>query len=109
MNGFIRRDVIKGVSYFEGDIDGNRIESGACFIEEPLDVSKGRSKGFRTVEYKLKEIEIAKGLINFDYPLSAEVHFELLTTKRGQSIVISAVKPIEVVRGQPQSEQRKAA
>jgi hypothetical protein len=108
MNGFVRKDVIKGVTFFDGEIDGKHIQSGACFIEEPLDASKGRAKGFRTVEYKTSDAEVIKPVMHLEFPISAEVQFELLTSKRGQSIVVRSIKPIEAVRAQPQPD-RKAA
>nr|WP_315168320.1 hypothetical protein [uncultured Deefgea sp.] len=91
---FKRNDVVKGVSHFEGLIDGQMIRSGVVFIEEALSVEKGNAKGMRAVEYKCKDADLAKVLLSYDYPLQAEITFEMETTKRAQKIIVSAVKPL---------------
>jgi hypothetical protein len=92
VNQFSKRCVIKGVSFFADKIDGEAINSGSVFIEEQLDEKTGRSKGFRTVEYKCPDSEIPKRLISNTFPVEAEVVFELTTTKRAQTVTIADVR-----------------
>lgn len=99
MNQFSKVVAIKGVSFFADKIDGESINSGAVFIEEQLDDSKGRAKGFRTVEYKCPNSELPKALIHNTFPLECDVTFEITTSKRGQSITVVDAKPRSVPRG----------
>lgn len=93
MNQFTKQVPIKGVSFFADKIDGEAINSGAVFIEEALDDSKGRAKGFRTVEYKCPDSELPRSLIHNTFPLLCDVVFEITTTKRGQSITVVKATP----------------
>lgn len=92
MNQWSKVVVVKGVSFFADKIDGEMINSGAVFIEEQLDEKAGRSKGFRTVEYRCPDSEIPKRLIQNTFPMQADVVFELTTTKRGQSVSVVDVR-----------------
>jgi hypothetical protein len=94
MNQFTKQVPVKGVSFFADKIDGEQINSGAVFIEEQLDDSKGRAKGFRTVEYKTPDSELPKALIHNTFPVLCEVVFEITTTKRGQAITVVDARPV---------------
>lgn len=100
MNGFVCKDVIKGVIFFDGEIDGKYIQFGVCFIEEFFDVSKGWVKGFWMVEYKISDVEVIKFVMYFEFLIFVEVQFELFMSKCGQFIVVCFIKFIEVVCGQ---------
>lgn len=107
MNQWTKSVVIKGVAFFADKIDGELINSGSLFIEEQLDEKSGRSKGFRTVEYKCPDSEIPKRLIHNTFPVQADVVFELTTTKRAQSVTVADVRP--TARGSQPSPMPKAA
>lgn len=107
MNQFTKQAAIKGVSFFADKIDGDMINSGAVFIEEELDNSKGRAKGFRTVEYRCPDSELPKALIHNTFPVMCEVTFELTTSKRGQ--VVSVVSAVPVSSSRPVQPLPKAA
>lgn len=89
MNGFQRVCIVKGAAYFNDKIDGEAIDSGSLFIEENLDESKGRARGVRTVEYRTPGHDLAKRLCTLELPAQFLVTFELVTTKRGQSVSVS--------------------
>lgn len=108
MNQFTKNAVVKGVSFFADKIDGEQVNVGAIFIEESLDESKGRAKGFRTVEYRCPDSELPKRLIHNTFPLQCEVVFAITTTKRGQTITIADVKPAAKAPQQPQPMPRAA-
>jgi hypothetical protein len=92
MNGFRKVCVVKGAGFFNDKIDGELIDSGSVFIEEQLDESKGRAKGFRTVEYRCENHELAARLCKGELPAQFDVQFEIVTSKRGQVIrVVDAV------------------
>ena len=93
--------VIKGAGYFKGAVEGVEHDTGQLFIEEPFDASQPRYFGFRTVEYKCLNSDIPLSIKHLQYPISAEVTLEISATKRGQSIVVTNLKPIEAVKAQP--------
>lgn len=101
--------IIKGVSKFRGAIDGQDIDSGAVFIEEPFDASNANAKGFRTVEYKAVNSEVVGRVFHLEFPITAEVTMEMSATKRGNVIVVHEVKPIGLATGQPAANPKQAA
>lgn len=94
--------VVKGVSFFEGQIDGKQMSSASIFVEEKMDEKSGTAKGFRTVEHKCVNADVIKRVFNNDFPMSAEVSLELLVKKGTQSFVVTALKPITKVSPVPQ-------
>lgn len=92
---FVSKCKIMGVAHFHDSIDGKDIDSGTIFIEEALDESSGRSKGFRAVEYKTPDHVLAKALLHNAFPLMAEVTFMSKVTKGSQSLSIVSVKPVQ--------------
>jgi hypothetical protein len=93
--------VIKGAGFFVGEVEGTQHDTGQLFIEEPFDPSKPTYFGFRTVEYKCLNSDIPKSVKHLQFPISAEVTMEISASKRGQTIVVTAIKPIEPVKAQP--------
>lgn len=95
--------VIKGAGHFVGEIDGQNFNNGQVFIEEPFDPSKENYKGFRTVEYKCKDADVVMPIMHNPFPITAEVTMEIAATKRGQQIVVMAIKPLELAKAQPRA------
>ena len=87
---------VLGVAFFFGPIDGKEIDSGTIFIEEALDETTERAKGFRSVEYKCPNHLLAKALLHNTFPIIADVSFESKVTKSGTSMAIVAVKPLQL-------------
>lgn len=108
MDGFVKTSVIKGIAFFADKIEGQDVNVGSVFIEEQLDESKGNAKGFRTVEYKAASAEVVRPLMNLEFPISGEVHFRMLVSKRAHQIVVEAIKPIGAARPQPQPQKQAA-
>ena len=94
MNHFTKQCPVKGVAFFNDKIDGEAIDSGSIFIEEELDDSKGRAKGYRTVEYKCADSQLPRALIHNTFPVLCDVTFEITMTKRGQSITVADARPV---------------
>ncbi len=101
--------VIKGAGYFVGNIEGTDHDTGQVFIEEPFDASKPNYKGFRTVEYKCMDSAVVQPLMHNEFPITAVVQMEISATKRGQVIIVTAVKPIGRAQGQPSAVQGASA
>ena len=93
--------VIKGAGFFEGNVEGVDHATGQVFIEEPFDASKPNYKGFRTVEYKCENSSVVKPIMHNEFPITAEVTMEIAATKRGQTILVRAIKPLERAAPQP--------
>lgn len=104
MSGFTRNDVIKGINFFHGDIDGSTIDVGKIFIEEPLSEARGTSKGFRTVEYKTADSGAVRAISHLEFPLTAEVQYELKASSKGAAMVtVLSIKPMGKAQPQPRA------
>lgn len=98
-----QRVVIKGAGFFKGVIEGIEHNTGQVFIEEAFDSTKENYKGFRTVEYKCTDSELVQPIMAGEFPITAEVDLELSATKRGQTIVVKRIKPLEAARPMPKA------
>lgn len=99
----VNKCVVKGAGFFDGEVEGVNYANGQVFIEEEFDKTKPTYKGFRTVEYKCESSAVVKPLMHLPFPITAEVTMELSATKRGQSIVVTNVVPIEAARPMPKA------
>ncbi len=104
MSGFTRKDVIKGVNFFVGNVDGTDYNNGKIFIEEPLVEKNGSSKGFRTVEYKCENSTPVKAIIHNEFPLTCEVAYDLQSDAKGHHvIVVKSIKPLGSAQPMPRA------
>lgn len=95
---------VTGVTFFNDEINGKRIDSGAVFIEEHLNFTKGRAKGTATQKYPLGEASRAQALMHLDFPIMAEVEFIRITNGNVSSNVVQTIKPVALV---PKTETTK--
>ncbi|MFY9327492.1 MAG: hypothetical protein WAO76_05655 [Georgfuchsia sp.] len=102
----VERVKVCGVKFFKGDIDGKGIDSGKIFIEESLDFTTGRAKGFATQEYSLGKAEAAHLLMVHEFPFVADVEFLRVTNGDVSKNIVQSVTP--TARPAPAPE-RKAA
>lgn len=93
----IEKVKVTGVKFFKGDIDGKGIDSGKVFIEESLDFTTGRAKGYATQEYSLGKAELAQALMHNEFPLLAEVEFLRVTNGDVSKNIVNSVRPVERV------------
>jgi hypothetical protein len=93
--------VIKGATFFDGQIDGKQLSSGSIFVEEQMDESTGNAKGFRTVEHKCKSADVVKSVFHNSFPMLADVSLDLIVKKGTQSFVVMKVEPIKSVNPAP--------
>lgn len=101
----IEKDVVvKGAGFFAGNVEGTAYDNGQVFIEEAFDPSKENYKGFRTVEYKCVDSQVVRPLMHLPFPITAKVSFEIGATKRGQSITVMRVVPLEAAKGMPRPQ-----
>ena len=84
--------VIKGVSFFDGEIDGKKIKSGSLHIEEAFGASDPNSSGFKTVPYSVADPENCRGLMTREFPIHAEIDFEINATKAGTKINVVGIR-----------------
>ena len=104
----IERVKVCGVKFFKGGIDGKDIDSGKVFIEESLDFTTGRAKGFATSEYSVGKAEVAQALMqNHEFPLIAEGEFLRVTNGDTSKSIVQSVRPVPV-GGRPQTDAKAA-
>lgn len=96
--------VIKGVSFFDGEIDGKKIKSGSLHIEEAFGSADPNSKGFKTVQYSVADPELVRPFMQSLFPVHAEVDFEINATKAGTKINVVGLR-----EGKPAMPMPKAA
>ena len=78
---FEKDQVISGIAFYEGVIDGKDIKSGTLFILQELDSKNGTAKGQRTVEKRCDSPEIVKRIMHLEYPLKCRVTYEERVSK----------------------------
>lgn len=91
----IEKVKVTGVKFFKGDIDGKGIDSGKVFIEESLDFTTGRAKGYATQEYSLGKAELAQALMHNEFPMLCEVEFLRVTNGDVSKNIVNSVRPVE--------------
>lgn len=108
MSEFKRTDIIKGVNYFQGNIDGEAINSGSIHVEEAMSVERGTAAGSRTVGFPCLNGDIAKYLVETSksWPITAEVTYELNVTGKTHKLVVRHVKPISTAQPQPAAQPK---
>ena len=89
---------VTGVKFFKGDIDGKGIDSGKVFIEESLDFTTKRAKGYATQEYSLADAAAAQRLMHNEFPLIAEVEFLRVTNGDISKNIVGSIRPLEAVK-----------
>ncbi len=85
---------VTGVTFFNDTIDGKKIDSGSVFVEEFLDESTGRSKGYATQKYPLGNADSAKAIMHNTFPLVCEVEFRRVTNGNVSKNTVHSIKPV---------------
>lgn len=98
---FVKSQVIKGISYFEGTIDGKTLATGSAFIESEMDESNGMTKGTRTVMFPATSSAVIKAVFDQTYPMQAEVHYLLKVSKGKHEMIIENIKPLRAAGPNP--------
>jgi len=93
---FTSKVKIMGVAFFAGNIEGKDLDSGTVFVEEQLDESTDRAKGFRSVEYKAPNSSLVKAVMHNAFPMMAEITVESKVTKGASSLVVTGIKPLQI-------------
>lgn len=89
--------VISGVAFFDGEIDGKKLDSGTLFILQELDGKNKNAKGQRTVEKKCDSSEIVKGVMHLEFPIKCRVVYEERVTKAAEKLVVISCRPVDRV------------
>ena len=93
----IEKVKVTGVKFFKGDIDGKSIDSGKVFIEEALDFTTGRAKGYAAQEYSLANAEAVKSFMHNEFPIVCEVDFLRVTNGDVTKNIVVSIRPFERV------------
>lgn len=105
----ISREKITGITFFQGAVDGSQHDSGSVYIEEQLDFTTGRSKGFTSTKYKLGLSDAAKALMHLETPFFADVEFVQVTNGNNTKRVIKSLKPVALASSTSSTPASKPA
>jgi len=105
---FTSKCVVRGVTQFAGNIDGEDIEANTAFIDVELD-SKHGGYGSRTAPKRCKDKDVIDRIKHNPFPFIAEVTFQELATKGKETMVITEIKPLSMLKTSDQPLQQKAA
>lgn len=94
----IEKVKVTGVKFFKGNIDSKDIDSGKVFIEESLDFTTKRAKGYATQEYSLADAAQAQGLMHNEFPMICEVEFIRVTNGDVSKNIVGSIRPVEAVK-----------
>lgn len=95
---FEKEQIISGVAFFDGTIDGKQLNSGTLFILQELDTSRASAKGQRTVEKRCDSAEIVRRIIHLEFPLKCKVTYEERVSKGAERMVVIDCIPISSAR-----------
>lgn len=99
--------VISGIAFFDGEIDGKKLDSGTLFILQELDGKNKNAKGQRTVEKKCDSAEIVKAIMHLEFPVKCKVIYEERVTKAAEKLIVISCRPLE--RARVPDQDKKAA
>lgn len=94
----IQREKITGITFFKGTVDGKDNDSGSVYIEEQLDFTTGRSKGYTSTKYKIGLAEAAKSFMHLETPFMADVEWVQVTNGNTTKRVIKSLKPVALAQ-----------
>lgn len=95
----IERVKVTGIKFYHGDIDGKMIDSGKVFVEELLDYTTGRAKGYASQDYSLGKAEAAERIMHNEFPLLCDVEFQRVTNGNVSKNIVINIKPVPVPVG----------
>lgn len=94
METYEKEQVVHGVAYFDGEIDGKKLNSGTLFVKQEMDNSRGNAKGERTVEKKCDSAEIVKRLMHLEFPIKCRIVYEERVSKSAERLIVIDCTPI---------------
>ena len=96
--------VISGVAFFDGEIDGKKLDSGTLFILQELDEKNKNAKGQRTVEKKCDSSQVVKSIMHLEFPIKCRVVYEERVSKSAEKLIVISCRPVDRV-----GQDKKAA
>lgn len=105
---FEKDQVVNGISYFEGEIDGKQLNSGTLFVLQELDSKSGKAKGQRTVEKKCESSDIVKRILHLEFPITCHLVYEERVSKSSEKLIVIDCRPISSARSGDKLEKRAA-
>ncbi len=95
---FEKDQVVSGVAFFDGQIDGKQLNSGTLFILQELDGKNKNAKGSRTVEKKCDSDQVVKSIMHLEFPLKCRIIYEERVSKSAERLVVISCRPLESAR-----------
>lgn len=105
---FEKDQVVSGVAFFDGNIDGKQLNTGTLFILQELDGKNKNAKGQRTVEKKCDSDQVVKAIIHLEFPIKCHIVYEERVSKGAEKMVVISCRPLERARV-PDEAAKKAA
>lgn len=98
METYEKEQVVHGVAFFDGEIDGKKLNSGTLFVKQEMDNSRGNAKGERTVEKKCDNSEIVKKLMHLEFPIKCKIVYEERVSKSAERLIVIDCVPLSSAR-----------
>jgi len=105
---FEKDQVVSGVAFFDGQIDGKQLNSGTLFILQELDGKNKNAKGQRTVEKKCDSDQVVKAIMHLEFPIKCHIVYEERVSKSAEKLVVVSCRPLERART-ADGQDKKAA
>ena len=94
---FKAQEVVRGISMFDGQIDGETFKTGTVHVDVKLDPAKG-GKGYRTEPMRCASLDVVKAVEHNNFPLKCELELEHQAGKKTAQLVVIAIKPLELAK-----------
>lgn len=90
---YVARAVVRGATQFAGEIDGQRLDTAAIFVDVELNDKQG-GMGSRTEAKRCESGKVLDALKGVKLPHECELLFVELATKGKTSTVCMQIKPM---------------
>lgn len=85
--------IVCGAKFSKGEYEGNAYDSTVVYIQAPLDSSQDKMAGFTTIEYKWGKSTNFDKIKDMEYPFTAYVTFETVSTGRSSKVILTDLQP----------------
>lgn len=90
----LQKMIITGAKSSKGEYQGRAYDSTKIYLQTKMNSEQGEMVGFATEEYNWGDSSNYAKLKDLDFPISAEVDLELVTSGKLSKMIVLDVKPI---------------
>lgn len=95
------RLIITGAKRFQGTIEGKTFDSTTLYVQANIDTSNGDGAGFAVLDYKWGDSKNFLKIASLNFPFSADVTFETVTTGKSRKTILTNVEPVPAAPASP--------